>query len=48
MPQRTRKIFLTAFTVVILALVVFIIYVLWAQVFEFISALFGEAVYRIG
>ena len=46
--ETAKVIFLTAFTVVILALVVFIIYVLWAQVFEFISALFGEAVYRIG
>lgn len=37
---------LTIFTILIVALLIFIIYVLWAQVFEFISAVFGEAVYR--
>lgn len=37
---------LTFFTILIVALLIFIIYVLWAQVFEFISAVFGEAVYR--
>ncbi|MCR5297079.1 MAG: YIP1 family protein [Clostridiales bacterium] len=46
--ETAKVIFLTIFTALILALIVFIIYVLWAQVFEFISALFGEAVYRIG
>ena len=46
--ETVKVILLTLFTVVILALIVFIIYVLWAQVFEFGSALFGEAVYRIG
>ncbi|MCM1118566.1 MAG: YIP1 family protein [bacterium] len=39
---------LTAFTILIMALLIFIIYVLWAQVFEFISAIGGEVVYRIG
>ena len=39
---------LTVFTILILALLLFIIYVLWAQVFEFIIAIGGEAVYRIG
>lgn len=39
---------LTIFTILILALLIFIIYVLWAQVFEFISAIAGEVVYRIG
>lgn len=37
---------LTLFTILIVALLIFIIYVLWAQVFEFVSAVFGEAVYR--
>ena len=46
--ETAKVIFLTLFTAVILALIVFIIYILWAQVFEFVSALFGEAVYRIG
>lgn len=39
---------LTIFTIVIVALLLFIIYILWAQVFEFISAIFGEVVYRLG
>lgn len=39
---------LTIFTILIMALLIFIIYVLWAQVFEFISAVFGEVVYRFG
>ena len=42
-----KVICLTIFTILIVALLIFIIYVLWAQVFEFISAVFGEAVYRI-
>ena len=46
--ETAKVIFLTIFTVLILALIIFIIYVLWAQVFEFVSALFGEAVYRVG
>jgi hypothetical protein len=43
-----KVICLTVFTIIIVALLIFIIYVLWAQVFEFISAVFGEAVYRFG
>ncbi len=43
-----KVILITIFTVLILALIIFIVYVLWAQVFEFISAIFGEVVYRIG
>lgn len=39
---------LTLFTILIMALLIFIIYVLWAQVFEFISAIVGEVVYRLG
>ncbi len=39
---------LTVFTILIMALLIFIIYVLWAQVFEFILAIGGEVVYRIG
>lgn len=41
-----KVICLTIFTILIVALLAFIIYVLWAQVFEFVSAVFGEAVYR--
>ena len=43
-----KVIFLTAFAALILALLIFIIYVLWAQVFEFIFAIIGEGVYRLG
>jgi len=46
--ETVKVILLTAFTALILALLIFIIYVLWAQVFEFISAIVGEVVYRIG
>ena len=46
--ETAKVIGLTAFTIVIVALLIFIIYVLWAQVFEFISAIFGEVVYRLG
>ena len=48
MGETVKIILLTVFTVLILALLIFIIYVLWAQVFEFISAIFGEVVYRLG
>ena len=43
-----KVICLTIFTILILTLLIFIVYVLWAQVFEFISAIFGEVVYRLG
>ncbi len=43
-----KVICLTIFTILIVALLIFIIYVLWAQVFEFIAAVFGEVVYRFG
>ncbi len=46
--ETAKVILLTAFTALILALLSFIVYVLWAQVFEFVSAIFGEAVYRLG
>lgn len=43
-----RTIFLTAFTVAIITLVLFVIYILVSQVFEFVSTVFGEVVYRFG
>ena len=46
--ETVKVILLTVFTALILALLVFIVYVLWAQVFEFVSAIYGEAVYRLG
>ncbi|MBR6897048.1 MAG: hypothetical protein IKN24_02650 [Lachnospiraceae bacterium] len=39
---------LTAFTALIACLLAFIIYVLWSQVFDFVSSLFGEVVYKLG
>ena len=46
--ETVKVILLTAFTALILALLIFIIYVLWAQVFGFIGAIIGEGVYRLG
>lgn len=46
--ETAKVVALTVFAALILVLLIFIIYVLWAQMFEFISALFGEVVYRIG
>lgn len=43
-----KIIFLTAFTIIIACLLAFIIYVLWAQVFDFLQSVIGEVVYRIG
>ena len=48
MKETAKVIFLTFFTALIGALLIFIIYVLWMQVFDFISAIKGEVVYRIG
>jgi DNA-binding beta-propeller fold protein YncE len=48
MKETAKVIFLTFFTALIGALLIFIIYVLWMQVFDFISAICGEAVYRFG
>lgn len=39
---------LTAFTILIAVLLAFIIYVLWSQVFDFIQAIVGEVVYKLG
>lgn len=44
--ETVKSIFLTIFTVLIVSLVVFILYVLFAQVFDFIVTLAGEVVYR--
>lgn len=46
--ETVKIILLTVFTALILALLIFIIYVLWAQVFEFVTAIVGEVVYRLG
>ena len=46
--ETVKIILLTLFTILIVCLLAFIIYVLWSQVFDFIQSLFGEVVYRIG
>lgn len=46
--ETVKIILLTAFCIAIMAMLVFIIYVLWSQVFQFIEAIFGEVVYRLG
>jgi hypothetical protein len=46
--ETVKVILLTVFAALILALLIFIIYVLWAQVFEFVYAIISEGVYRLG
>lgn len=48
MKDTVKIIGLTLFTILIAVLLAFIIYVLWSQVFEFLQAIVGEVVYRIG
>ena len=48
MRETFKIIFLTIFTILIVCLIAFILYVLWAQVFDFIQSFVREAVYRIG
>lgn len=46
--ETVKIVLLTAFTILIVCLLLFIIYVLWSQVFDFLSSIIGEVVYRIG
>ena len=46
--ETVKIILLTVFTILIVSLLAFIIYVLWSQVFDFLQSIIGEAVYRIG
>lgn len=46
--QTVKIIFLSAFTLFIAALSVFILYSLFQQLFSFISSLYGEVVHRFG
>ncbi len=46
--ETIKIILLTIFTILIVALLAFIIYVLWSQVFDFLQSIIGEVVYRIG
>lgn len=46
--ETVKIILLTVFTILIVCLLVFIVYVLWSQVFDFLQQIPREAVYRIG
>lgn len=46
--ETIKIILLTAFTALIAVLILFIVYVLLSQVFDFIQAIYGEVVYRLG
>lgn len=46
--ETAKALALTAFTVLILSLLICIIYVLFSQVINFISSVLREVVYRIG
>ncbi len=46
--ETAKIIFLTMFTILIVSLIAFILYVLWAQVFDFLQSVGREVVYRIG
>jgi len=46
--ETVKIIGLTIFTILIVCLLGFIIYVLWSQVFDFIRSICGEVVYKIG
>lgn len=46
--ETVKIICLTVFTILIAMLLAFIIYVLWSQVIDFVQAIIGEVVYRIG
>lgn len=48
MKETIKIILLTIFTAVIVVLIVYILGVLWGQVFDFISEISGEVVYRLG
>lgn len=48
MKETIKIILLTLFTAVIVVLLVYILGVLWGQVFDFISEITGEVVYRLG
>lgn len=45
--ETIKIILLTAFTILIVCLLAFIIYVLWSQVIDFISSIVGEVVYKV-
>ena len=46
--ETVKIILLTVFTILIVCLLAFIVYVLWSQVFDFIQSICGEVVYKIG
>ena len=46
--ETVKIILLTLFTILIVCLLAFILYVLWAQVLDFVQSFVREVVYRIG
>ncbi len=46
--ETIKIILLTLFTMLIVCLLIFIVYILWAQVIDFVQSVFREVVYRIG
>jgi hypothetical protein len=46
--ETAKVIALTFFAALIAILLVFVLYILWSQVYDFIEAISGEVVYRIG
>ncbi|MBP3909280.1 MAG: hypothetical protein J6D33_10160, partial [Turicibacter sp.] len=42
-----KNIFVTLFTTLIAILAIFVVYVLFTQVYDFVSAIIGEVVYRL-
>lgn len=48
MKETIKVILLTFFTALIFMLLVFILYVLWQQVYDFVTGIGGEVVYRLG
>lgn len=46
--ETVKIIALTIFTILIVCMLAFIIYVLWSQVFDFAQSIWGEVVYKIG
>ena len=47
MGEVVKNIFVTLFTTIIAILAIFVVYVLFTQVYDFVSAIIGEVVYRL-
>lgn len=47
MSEVFKNIFVTMFTALIAVLAIFVVYVLFSQVYDFVLAIIGEVVYRL-